>query len=147
MEQQLSCPNCKGNKFSIVAEDTYKCAYCGNVFSKPKTETVNPAPAQAPYGQPYGQPGPQPIYVQAPAMQQMQAPQRTKLHDRSRTTAIILAFFLGAVGIHKFYLGQTTAGVVYLLFFWTCIPAFLALIDFIVLLVMDDDKFDDKYNY
>jgi uncharacterized Zn finger protein (UPF0148 family) len=36
MEQELTCPKCKGNKFSMIAKDTFKCAYCGNVFSLEK---------------------------------------------------------------------------------------------------------------
>lgn len=44
----------------------------------------------------------------------------------------ILAFFLGGIGIHKFYAGQSGAGIACLLFSWTFIPAFIALIDFIV---------------
>ncbi len=64
---------------------------------------------------------------------------------KSRVVAIILAWFLGAIGIHKFYLGRSTAGVMYLLFCWTFIPAFLAIIDFIVLLVMSENEFQLKY--
>ena len=44
----------------------------------------------------------------------------------------ILAFFLGGIGVHKFYAGKSGAGVACLLFCWTGIPAFIALIDFIV---------------
>lgn len=44
----------------------------------------------------------------------------------------ILAFFLGGIGIHKFYAGKSGAGIAFLLFSWTFIPAFIALIDFIV---------------
>jgi TM2 domain-containing membrane protein YozV len=49
--------------------------------------------------------------------------------SKNPTTAIILALFLGGLGIHKFYLGQTGLGIVYLLFFWTFIPAFIAFIE------------------
>ena len=44
----------------------------------------------------------------------------------------ILAFFLGGIGVHKFYAGKTGAGIACLLFCWTGIPALIALIDFIV---------------
>jgi TM2 domain-containing membrane protein YozV len=48
---------------------------------------------------------------------------------KDSTTAILLALFLGGFGVHHFYLGQLIAGVCYLLFFWTFIPAILALIE------------------
>jgi len=65
---------------------------------------------------------------------------------KDKTTAAILALFLGSVGIHKFYLGNTAAGVLYLAFCWTFIPGFLALIDFLVLALMDGDEFNRRYN-
>ena len=65
---------------------------------------------------------------------------------KSRTTAAILAFLLGGVGAHKFYLGQTGIGFVYLLFFWTFIPAILAFIEFVIYLTQDDATFAAKNN-
>ena len=65
---------------------------------------------------------------------------------KSKTTAAILAFFLGGIGVHRFYLGQTGLGLLYLLFFWTFIPAIVAFIDFILFLTMSDEKFNEKYN-
>ncbi|MYC30378.1 MAG: TM2 domain-containing protein [Chloroflexi bacterium] len=35
--------------------------------------------------------------------------------EKSKIVAALLAFFLGAVGIHKFYLGKTTAGLIHIL--------------------------------
>ncbi len=64
----------------------------------------------------------------------------------SKTTAAIIALFLGGLGIHKFYLKRPGTGLLYLFFFWTFIPCLLAFIDFILLLIMDDDKFNEKYN-
>ena len=48
---------------------------------------------------------------------------------KSPTTAVLLALFLGGVGAHKFYLGKTAAGIIYILFAWTTIPAWIALFE------------------
>ncbi|MEN6523854.1 MAG: NINE protein [Anaerolineaceae bacterium] len=48
---------------------------------------------------------------------------------KSPTTAVLLALFLGGLGAHKFYLGKTVAGILYLLFCWTTIPAWIALFE------------------
>jgi len=73
------------------------------------------------------------------------ARQMDTMSSKSRLTAALLAFFLGGIGAHKFYLGQTGLGIVYLLFFWTFIPAFIAFIEFIIYLTMSDEKFAVKY--
>lgn len=65
---------------------------------------------------------------------------------KSKTVAALLAFFLGGLGFHKFYLGQVAMGIFYLLFCWTLIPAFVALIECIILLAMDQSKFDRRFN-
>jgi TM2 domain-containing membrane protein YozV len=68
-------------------------------------------------------------------------------NGKTKITAALLAIFLGGLGIHKFYLGQNGAGVLYLLFCWTFIPALLAVIDFIVLIGMNDREFVRKYGH
>ncbi len=65
---------------------------------------------------------------------------------KSRTTAILLALFLGGLGAHKFYLGQTGWGVAYLIFCWTLIPALVSLIEGILYITMSDEEFNTKYN-
>lgn len=65
---------------------------------------------------------------------------------KDKTTAALMAFFLGGFGAHRFYLGQTELGFLYLLFCWTLIPAVIALIDFIAFLSMNKESFDLKYN-
>ncbi|REC43814.1 hypothetical protein DRF67_18705 [Chryseobacterium pennipullorum] len=67
-------------------------------------------------------------------------------NKKDKNTAAILSFFLGGIGIHRFYLGQTIMGLAYLLFCWTFIPAFIALIDFFAFIFTTQDKFDQKYN-
>jgi len=54
---------------------------------------------------------------------------------KNPTTAVLLALFLGEVGAHKFYLGQTGLGIVYLLFCWTTIPGWISLIEAFSLLI------------
>lgn len=65
---------------------------------------------------------------------------------KSKTTAALLAFFLGGLGGHKFYLGRPVQGILYLIFFWTFIPAIIAFFEAIMLLVMNDMEFHARYN-
>ena len=45
---------------------------------------------------------------------------------------LLLTFFLGGIGAHKFYLGKPVQGILYLLFCWTFIPSFIAFIEFLI---------------
>jgi TM2 domain-containing membrane protein YozV len=65
--------------------------------------------------------------------------------SRNRGVAALLAFFLGGLGAHKFYLGRTGMGVLYLLICWTFIPAILSLIEGIILLAQSDESFARTY--
>ncbi len=58
----------------------------------------------------------------------------------SKTAYCLLAFFLGGIGIHKFYSGRIAAGILYLLFCWTGIPAFIAFIEFIIGICKESDS-------
>lgn len=84
------------------------------------------AAGQQAYGQPaYGQPAyGQPFAAGAP---------------KQWIVAVLLAFFLGTLGIHNFYLGYTTKGIIQLVLTITVIGIFVsgpwALIDFILLIM------------
>ena len=65
---------------------------------------------------------------------------------KNKTTAAILAIFLGGLGVHRFYLGQVGLGFLYLLFCWTFIPLIVSFVDFIIFLTMTDQAFNVKYN-
>lgn len=66
---------------------------------------------------------------------------------RNRTAAILICFFGGGLGIHKFYLGNNFQGIVYLLFSWTLIPSVIAFFEFLGLCFMSDREFDVRFNY
>jgi TM2 domain-containing membrane protein YozV len=74
--------------------------------------------------------------------------------DKNRITAALLAFFLGMLGVHKFYLGKNTAGVIMLLggtigwlllFIPPLIIATIAFIEFVIYLITSDEDFQRKY--
>lgn len=52
-----------------------------------------------------------------------------------------MALFLGGLGIHKFYLGKSGAGIVYLLFCWTFVPEIIAFIEAIIYFTQSDEAF------
>ncbi|HEX7387862.1 MAG TPA: NINE protein [Castellaniella sp.] len=60
-----------------------------------------------------------------------------------RRIAILLALFLGWLGIHRFYLGQLGWGIVVLIIAWAFVPlaALIGLIDAIRYLFMDEETF------
>lgn len=63
----------------------------------------------------------------------------------SKTALLLLTFFLGGMGAHKFYLRKPWWGVLYLVFFWTYIPTLVALIEFIVFACTDSERLNEKY--
>ena len=65
-------------------------------------------------------------------------------NNKSRLVASLLALFFGGLGIHKFYLGNTKAGILYLLFSWTMIPFFIGWIDALVYLFESDSSFQRR---
>ena len=64
----------------------------------------------------------------------------------SKVALILLTFFLGGVGGHKFYLGKYWQGALYLLFFWTWIPALVALVELIIYAVTSEERLNEKYS-
>lgn len=64
----------------------------------------------------------------------------------SKVALVLITFFLGGIGAHKFYTRQYLLGVLYLLFFWTGIPGIVAFIEFIIYLFTSEERLQEKYD-
>ena len=77
------------------------------------------------------------------------APPAPDQHDRNKYVAALLAFVLGPLGIHRFYLGRTGSGIAMLVLTCTLVGLIIsapwALIDMIRYLVMSDREFAARY--
>lgn len=63
----------------------------------------------------------------------------------SKAALLLLTFFLGGIGAHKFYLGKYWQGALYLVFCWTYIPALAALVEFVIYAFTSSERLDEKY--
>ena len=115
------CPACG----AAIDLNAVECKYCG--------EATSVQPPQAPqYQQQYQA---SPIYT----------PNGFPVTSKSKTTAGLLAIFLGGFGAHKFYLGKIKTGILYLIFCWTYVPAIIGFIEGIMYLTASDEKFYNNY--
>lgn len=65
---------------------------------------------------------------------------------KDKNIVVLLSFFLGMFGAHRFYLGQTKLGILYCVLSLVGISVLLQIIDFFIFLFMDRKIFDLKYN-
>src|SRR5258706_5044939 len=64
----------------------------------------------------------------------------------SKALLLLLTFFFGGVGAHKFYLGKYWQGALYLIFFWTGIPALISLVEFLIYVFTGSERLNEKYS-
>ncbi len=118
------CPQCG----APANEGATKCEYCGATIAQSAQPVQQAQPQQV-------------VYVQQTPVN----PERANWPIKNKIVAAILALILGGLGIHKFYLGQTGKGVLYLIFCWTYIPSILGFIEGIMILCSNDENFQIKY--
>ncbi|MGZ8351630.1 MAG: TM2 domain-containing protein [Allosphingosinicella sp.] len=78
------------------------------------------------------------------------APRPAPLHDdRNKYIAAVIAFVIGPLGIHRFYLGRTGSGIAMVILSCTIVGLLVtvpwAFIDMIRYLIMSDREFADRY--
>lgn len=120
------CSNCG----APINGDVKYCPECGARIEDTRTRTT--------YAESHNQA--EGTYMQEQFEEYYSRPMRSKL------VAGLLAIFVGDLGIHEFYLGNTTAGILMLVFCWTGIPAIIGLIQGILILVKTDEDFEEKYH-
>ena len=151
--RNMICPYCKtSNPDNII-----NCTKCGNSISQP-SNIQQPCPqyycpqkyAQQPCPQ-YQPPDMQQQFAQyycpQPCALQPFAGMRTgrcgiPISTKSRTAAAILCFFLGVLGVHRFYVGKVGTGVIWL--FTIGMFGIGAIVDFILIV---RGSFKDQSGY
>lgn len=68
------------------------------------------------------------------------------MEEKKKSIALLLAFFFGFWGIHRFYLGQNGLGILYIILSFMGISFFIWPIEFLVFLVMSQERFDRRFN-
>lgn len=63
----------------------------------------------------------------------------------NKTALLLLTFFLGGFGAHKFYLKKYGQGTLYILFCWTFIPSIIAFIEFLIYAFSSTEDLERKY--
>ena len=78
----------------------------------------------------------------------------TGVAPKSRTTAALLAIFLGGFGAHEFYLGNSNSAIIRLVVYIVggvimCVPSFvlsmISIIEGIIYLAKSDEEFEEVY--
>jgi TM2 domain-containing membrane protein YozV len=136
---QNVCPQCG----APIDPGSSECKFCGEKLA------VQQAAQQVQQPQPqvvYQQPQPQVVIQQVTPQQVYVTGINPSWPIKSKVAAGILAILLGGIGVHKFYLGKVGMGILYLLFCWTGVPAFLGLIEGIMYLCSNDENFQLKHH-
>jgi TM2 domain-containing membrane protein YozV len=134
MSQLLACPHC--GKSYVISERysgaSVKCQFCGERFRVPEEELI-----------------PDAVYVDEPPRQSRRSQQSNDSDpgfptqrmgaEPNRVVAALLGIFLGVLGVHHFYTGQTSKGLHCLI--WPVPTCGLALIGFTILGFIDGVRY------
>jgi len=68
------------------------------------------------------------------------------MNRRTKWNAVFLAFLLGDIGTHRYYLGQPQIGLAYVLLFWTGLPRLVSIVEVFYFLLMSKQQFNLRFN-
>ncbi len=103
-----SCPNCAAQNH----DNARFCAYCGFPLENAQ-QTQYRQTEQQQYQQPGQSAYAPPQYTQAPGQPPYGAPASPQ-SPKSRLVTLLLAVFVGHLGVHHFYVGNTGKGIAYI---------------------------------
>lgn len=126
--ERTNCPFCDED----ISARAKKCRHCGEILDVTMRMADEARRASEKGGN---------VYMNAATAPLTRDYTRTK----SKVAAFLLAWLLGGIGGHKFYLNRVGQGILYLLFCWTFIPAMIAFVEGIVYITMDEERFWQKY--
>lgn len=90
----MHCPNCGAD----ISAESNTCLYCGYSLPTPQPQPVPPEP--------------QVVYVEKTVYKEVPAESPC-----TRLAALLLCFFFGYFGVHRFYMKKYVSGIIYLLTF------------------------------
>lgn len=128
MMNNYKCPVCGNLTYSSAPLVRVKCQSCGNEFEP--ISHAEQVPPQSQYARG--------VFDEGPS-------------GKSRGVAALLAILLGSLGIHYFYLGKNTAGIIFLLVtLLSCgvlgtVVAILSLVSGVLMLTTTEEDFEQKY--
>ena len=122
------CPQCGKIVVSDKATGDVRCGACGCQFNAQFAQQAQPQQNYGPYQQQRG------VFDNGPS-------------GKSRGLAGLFAILLGTLGIHYFYVGKTTAGIVCLGICSCGLINILTLIQGILMLTMTEAEFERRYVY
>ncbi len=126
-----------------------KCKYCGADLDNSNKYCPNCGSNNPNYKEPEEEIE-EDIFEAEPVQKSSTKEEREEKEDtrppRSKLVAGLLAILLGGIGIQAFYLGRITRGIFSIIFSWTGIPAFIGVIEGVVILVGNTKDFEERYH-
>ena len=146
VERTKECPFCSEQ----IKYDAKKCKHCGETVDvalrvAEEARRASGSPQQPMVFMNAGGGGGGSSAAVASSVAGVGSGTEEKKGTKSKTTAGLLAIFLGGIGMHKFYLGKPFQGILYLVLCWTYVPAIVGLIEGIAYLTMRETRFAAKY--